>query len=397
MKVLVISGMYPSTFSEIGGIFVRQQVKDLQKHGCDVRVVSPTPATPFPVKYISGKWRAYSQVPPRMTWDGIEVHYPRYLSFPRSLFFASSGKRMYSGIREVIQELYQDFKFDIIHAHVALPDGFAGMMVKQQYDRPLVVTIHGADLYATIHKNVACQNALAKVFQQADRIVVVSTELKRIAEANLGFPEKLTVVSNGIDLDEIATVDTKLRSVYAGNKVILSVSYLITRKGLEFNIKAVSQLAEKYPNLKYLVVGRGPEEAFLRQLALDLSLEDRVEFLGELPHDKVMGYMATSDIFSLPSWNEAFGVVYLEAMAHGKPVIACQGEGIADVIEDGKTGLLVKPKDVPSLVQAMDFLLGNSEKAAEIGERARKLVLGNYTWERNAQRYLEIYRELLKT
>lgn len=108
-----------------------------------------------------------------------------------------------------------------------------------------------------------------------------------------------------------------------------------------------------------------------------------------------MRLMRSCDIFILPSWNEAFGVVYLEAMANGKPVIACQGEGIDGIIKDKETGILVKPKDVDSLVKAMDYLLGNPDEARAIGTRARKLVLENYSWEKNAEKTIKVYQEVL--
>lgn len=395
MKILVMSHMYPSAFNEIGGIFVHQQVKELQRQGCEVKVISPVPRTPFPIKYFSKKWKRYSEIPHKMIWEGIEVYYPRYLGFPKALFFASSGKRMYFGIRKLIGELHKDFKFDIIHAHVALPDGFAAMMVNRSYHKPLVVTIHGQDLYITLYRNASCKKALAEVFEQANKVVIVSIRLKEIAKANIGFPEKLVVISNGVTAEEVSPRKSVLASKYAGCRVIISVSSLITRKGLDLNIKAISQLAMKYPNLRYVVIGAGPEMSSLRQLACDLNLERQVEFLGQLPHEKVMEYMSVADIFSLPSWNEAFGVVYIEAAAHGKCVIACEGEGIGDVIENNITGLLVKPKDVECLIEAIDSLLKNPQKAQEIGERAKKLVLENYTWAHNAQRNIEVYKQIL--
>ena len=120
-----------------------------------------------------------------------------------------------------------------------------------------------------------------------------------------------------------------------------------------------------------------------------------VELLGQLSHKKVIEYMAVTDIFSLPSWNESFGVFYLEAIAQGKPVIGCQEEGIEDFVMQGKTGLLVKPKDVESLTEALDFLLNNPNEAKTMGERARKVVLENYTWEKNAKKTIEIYNQAL--
>jgi len=125
MKVLVISHMYPSAFNEIAGIFVHEQVKALINKGIEVQVVSPIPWTPFPINCLSSKWKKYSAVPEKTVYDGIIIWYPRYVTFPRAWFFASSGQRMYLGIKEVVKKIYQEFQFDLIHAHVALPDGFA--------------------------------------------------------------------------------------------------------------------------------------------------------------------------------------------------------------------------------------------------------------------------------
>jgi len=395
VKVLVISHMYPSTSSQVLGLFVHQQVKELQNQGCAVKVICPTQWAPFPIKYLSKEWKGYSDIPARQNREGIDVYYPRYLVFPKAFLFSSSGKRMYKGIRELVGTLYKDFQFDVIHAHVALPDGFAAMMLNKRYNKPLVVTVHGADLYASIYINASCRKAIAKVFEEADKVVLVSAKLKEIAEASIGFTEKLIVISNGIDPQDISLGESTLASKYVGHRVILSVSSLIKRKGIGVNLRAISRLRSKYPNLKYLVIGDGPESSLLRQLTRDLDLDCQVEILGELPHKLVMDYMALADIFSLPSWNESFGMVYIEAAMHAKPVIACEGEGISDIFENNKTAIFVKPKNVESLVEGMDFLLGNPEKARELGERAKKLVLENYTWEKNARKYIEIYRELI--
>ncbi|MBC2724843.1 MAG: glycosyltransferase family 4 protein, partial [Desulfosporosinus sp.] len=125
-------------------------------------------------------------------------------------------------------------------------------------------------------------------------------------------------------------------------------------------------------------------------------INDRVEFLGRLDHKEIIKYMAKTDIFSLPSWNEGFGVVYIEAMSQGRPVIGCKGEGIEDFVEDGKTGMLVKPENVDSLVKAIDYLLSNTDKAQAIGERAQRFILKNYTWEKNAEKTIKVYKEVLK-
>jgi len=396
MKVLVISHMYPSTFSEIEGLFIHQQVKELERQGCEVKVISPKPWTPFPIEYLSKKWKRYSQIPKKVIWDGIEVHYPRYLDFPKALFFASSGERMFKGIQKTVDRILQDFKFDLIHSHVALPDGYVGMEIAKRYKKPLVVTVHGADFYRTILKNKKCKKNIEKVINFSNKTIVVSNKLKKTGEKELKIEEeKIVIIPDGINKEDIFKEESNLSKEYGDKKIILSVSHLIKTKGIDLNLKAISRLKEKYPTIHYLIIGEGKARKKLEKIVKNLNLQDKVEFLGQLPHNKVMEYMSICDIFSLPSWKEGFGVVYIEAMAHKKPVIACEGEGPEDFIKDKKTGLLVKPKDVGSLAEAIDFLLSNSERAKEIGERAKKLVLENYTWERIAGRLIEIYKKAI--
>lgn len=396
MKVLVISHMYPSSFNEIAGMFVHEQVKALVAKGVEIQVVSPVPWTPFPINYLSSKWKKYSAVPEKAVYEGINIWYPRYLTFPRAWLFASSGQRMYLGIKDVVLKIYKEFQFDLIHANVALPDGYAGMKIAIKYKKPLIVTIHGQDLYVTINKNRSCKTALFDVFKKADRVILVSKKLKEISDNNVGFTNKTVVIGNGVSVNDILKAENiMLNRNFLGYKTILSASYLITRKGIDFNLKAIAQLINKYPNLKYLIIGDGPEMRHLKELSSNLGINEHVEFLGQLSHEKVLVYMAKANIFSLPSWDEAFGVVYVEAMAQGKPVIGCKGEGIEGFVEHGKTGMLVKPKDVDSLVKAIDYLLSHPDEAKAMGERARKLVLEKYTWEKNAEKTIEVYKEIL--
>jgi len=394
MKVLVLSHMYPSTFNEVAGIFVHEQVKALVKEGVGVQVVSPVPWAPFPINRMSQKWKAYSEVPAKSAFDGINVWYPRYLAFPKAWFFASSGQRLYHGIKDVVSKIYQEFPFDLIHAHVALPDGYAGALLGQRLGKPLVITVHGQDLQHTVDRNAACRRAVYYALESASRTILVSHKLKRLAAKYFNLHDKLVVVPNGVDPQNVV-----LRPIKSVNQeegpTLLSVSNLVPTKGLDLNLHALQKIRKNYPALRYLVIGGGPEKAKLRKLAGELGLEKQVEFLGRQPHHQVMKYMAACDVFTLPSWNEGFGVVYLEAMANGKPVIGCQGEGIEDFVEHGKTGLLVKPRDMDSLVEALDFLLSHPDEAKAMGERARKLVLENYTWEKNAEKTIKVYEEVL--
>lgn len=393
MRVLHITHLYPRPYDHFYGIAMHKQIKALERQGCLQKVISPVPWSPFPIKHMSHKWKHYSQVPIYNTNEEIEVFYPRHLVFPKALLFNSAGVRMYWGIKRLIREIELEFQFDLIHAHTALPDGYAGMLISMEFRKPLVVTFQATDLDITANKNKYCLSALQKVFTFAKRVVSPSPRLAKDFVFRFGM-ESL-VIGYGFSASEVFTGDSNVLEAYEGRRVLLSVSRLIPTKGIELNICAIKQLIKKYEDLLYLVIGDGPDRAKLEELTRDLGLANHVVFIGHVPHEIVMKYMANCEVFTLPSWQETFGLVYVEAMAHAKPVVAVQKQGVDGIVIHGKNGLLVKPRDIDSLVEALDFLLSHPEEARTMGERARKLVLDHYTWEKNAEKTIQVYREVL--
>jgi len=394
MKVLEISHLYPVPYDTLLGIAMQKQIKSLKNKGCEVLVISPTPWAPFPVKYVSHKWKLYSKVSIHKIIDDIEVFYPRYLTFPKAYFLASSGTRMYYGIKKLVEKLWPIFPFDIIHAHMALPDGYAGMLLSRDYNKPLVVTFQATDLDITANQNDKCLQSLQKIFLVADKVISPSPRLSKQFSKRFKIPPD--TVGYGINPEDIFYGNSNLSAKYKNYRLLLSVSRLVTTKGIDLNLYALKKIIAKYGNLLYLIIGDGPARQDLRNLTYNLGLDKYVKFIGQLPHKKVMEYMSICEIFTMPSWQETFGLVYIEAMAHGKPIIGSQGQGVDGIVKDGKTGLLVKPKDIDSLVKALDFLLSHPSKAQVIGKRARDLALKNYIWERSAEKLVEIYRDILK-
>lgn len=397
MKILVISHMYPSRKKGVYGIFVHKHIKALINQGCEVKVISPVPYVPFPLRYIKQKWRDYDDIPKKDIIEGVEVYYPRYIDFPKSFMFAYSGYFMYLGINNIIKKIYKDWKFDIIHSHVGLPDGFAGMLVNKHYKLPNIVTIHGQDFQHTIHKNERCKKNLYKALEKSNKVITVSNKLKNIVDSE-NFSDRVVVINNGIDLKDCTNLSLGLGHSYGVDEnTVLSASNLIKTKGIDLNIKAISLLITKYPNIKYLIIGDGPEKEKLKSLVDELGLKDNVFFLGKLPHEEVMKYMSIVNIFCLPSWEEGFGVVYIEAMAHGKPTIGVKGEGIEDVIVSGENGFLVNPHDEKDIADTIDYLLSNPDKRSEIGQKGKDTVINKFTWGQNANKTITVYREQLKS
>ncbi len=392
MKVLVISHMYPSAINPTYGIFVHKQVNALKNLGCEVKVVSPVPFTPWPLPLLRKKWEGYANTPRQDFIAGMEILYPRYFEFPGSLLMEYSGFFMYLGLRKLINRIYETFPFELIHAHVALPDGQAANLLKKKYKVPTVVTVHGQDFQSTINKSSNCRKKMFATLNSVDKIITVSTKLKNMVQ-DQPFSWKITVVNNGINPGDCQP-DT-LTDIAPKGKRIISISNLKKTKGIDLNLGAISSLVRKYPDLEYYIIGDGEERNNLENLRDQLNLKDNVFFLGKMDHPQAMQKLAEADIFSLPSWQEGFGVAYIEAMSQGKPVIGVQGQGIYDVVNHGQNGLLVQPQDVDSVIQALDTLLGDPALANTLGEAGRKTVLEGYTWEQNALKTIEVYKQLL--
>lgn len=399
MKVLIISHMYPSTFNSMAGIFVHQQVKTLKEKGIEVKVISPVPLAPFPLNLISKKWARYREIPYKTNIEGIDVYYPRYLELPKGIMFHRSGFFMAKGIKRIINKVYKEFKFDLIHSHVAVPDGYAGMILNKEFKVPHVVTIHGQDFQNTISRNINCKKALFNVLNHIDKIITVSNKLKNVVKDE-NFYNKIEVVNNGIDKDYIS-VDKIQENYIEKNRInknlikILSVSNLKETKGIHINLKAIAKLKEIYSNISYDIIGDGEYRGKLEELIKELGLEDNVSFLGKLEHKEVIDIMKQYDIFSLPSYKEGFGMVYIEAMAQGIPVIGVKGEGIEDAIENGVNGFLVERKNIEELVKIMKFLIENPYKRIDIGKCAIETVLNKFTWNVNADKMISIYNEMI--
>jgi len=397
VKVLILSHMYPSSINPIYGIFVHEQAKELRRQGCEVRVVSPVPWSPV-FLHFTPKWRSYSRIPRCETIDDIIVYHPRYFVLPRNLLLRWSGYLYAWAVQGLISKIYGEFPFEIIHAHSALPDGFGALLMSQAFGTPLVLTIHGRDLYFTVKRSRACKMAVIKGLGGAQVIVAVSSRIKRLLTGYTSHPDRVVTIHNGVDPTLVANaVDQQGCTPRGDKKIILSVGSLIERKGIDIVLRALVDLVKRFEGLSYVVVGDGIERGNLERQMRMLGLGDMVTFLGERPHFEVFRHMSACDVFVLPSWDEAFGVVYVEAMACGKPVIACRGEGVEDIVTHGETGLLVEPRDEESLKEALVRLLSDGGLREKMGEKARGVVLKNFTWEKNAQETIRLYREILRS
>jgi teichuronic acid biosynthesis glycosyltransferase TuaC len=397
-KVLCLTEMYPNSDNSFLGSFVHSQNRALAEKGIEIKVISPVPWVPFPLS-LKKEWGRLNRIPQEEILDTIEVYHPRRPFIPKRFGFHFNGLLYYRFVRQLVVRLSTKFNFDLIHAHVAFPDGFAGALLGREVQRPLIITVHGKDTanarWSTVHLSEHCKKAIFTAFSFSSKIVAVSNYVKRsMLEI---YPtldsEKIVVIHGGVGVGSNNTHD--MREQQPDAVTILSVGALVPLKGHRFTIEAMTEIVKTFPNCRLIIVGEGEEKGELIRQVEKSGLRNFVSFLNILPHDQLLSLMATCGIFVLPSWAEGLGMVYIEAMALGLPVIGCKGQGIEDVVNHGRTGFLVEPKNSQELAKVVLKLLKDRELRRKIGEAGREIVLRNYRWKDNAAKHIQLYETLI--
>jgi teichuronic acid biosynthesis glycosyltransferase TuaC len=375
MRVLTLTPFYPTASDDATGCFVAEPIAVLEKFGIESRVVA---VEPF---YY-----------PRSTPNGHPARWVRYVALPGAVGLASAGASLYASLLAKMRKLHREWRIDLIHAHAALPCGHAAALLSRQLQVPLVVTIHGLDVFFArqVHGYAGrwCRRMAQSVYRSATRVVCISHKVKHALANGFVHADNISVIHNGVDADRFCPGQFSPESF-----TILSVGNLISIKGHALLLHAIATLGEHYPNLSCEIIGDGPERPHLLGLAERLRISHRVKFLGRQSRQRVADAMQRCTIFALPSRYEGLGCVYLEAMSAGKPAIACRGQGVEDIIQHGSNGWLIGPDDLYGLVDIISALLHDRGLCHQIGSAARQTILSAHTLAHQASQLAQLYRE----
>jgi type III pantothenate kinase len=291
---------------------------------------------------------------------------------------------------------------DLVHAHFWM-SGLAARRAAEALQIPVVQTFHALGAVKRRHQGAADTSPAGRLAAENETIAVADLVLAtcRDERAELlalgGDPSRIDVVPCGVDLEAFEPAPARTDP---HRPRVVALGRLVERKGVDVVVRALAQL----PGAELVVAGgpdrseldRDPEALRLRALARELGVADRVELLGRVDHDDAAALLATADVVACTPWYEPFGMVPLEAMACGRPVVGSAVGGLLDSVEDGVTGLLVPPRDVAGTAAALRTLLEDPGLAARMGRAGRDRVERLFGWAQVAEQTERSYERVLE-
>jgi len=224
------------------------------------------------------------------------------------------------------------------------------------------------------------------------RILVATTKFAQRLYEKYADEDKIVVIPFGIDANSVRVKDYN----YGRGKVsIMYAGLLIYRKGVHYLLKAFAEIAKRYKNVELHIYGSGPQEYYLKELALSLGIPGKVKFHGLIPRERLLKEYSKHDIYAHPSLSESFGLAILEAMASGLPVVAFNIPNVNEIVEHGKVGLLARQRDPNDLSRKLALLIEDEKLRKTLGSNARKRVEEVYDWSIISQKYINIYKSLI--
>ncbi len=297
--------------------------------------------------------------------------------------------------------------FDLIHAHWVLPNGTPAALVARLRGLPLVISLHGSDVYLA-ERAAPLSLVAAATFRAARAITACSGDLRDRALRLGARADDVAVVPYGVDARAFqpdpqagALVKAEL-GLAPDTPLIMSVSRLVYKKGLTYLLEAFPRILANHPGVVLVIAGYGDLREELERRASELGVAASVRFPGQLERERAARYVAAADVYVVPSIRDQRGNVdglpnaLLEGMGAGRPIVASRVAGIPDVIGDGRHGLLTPERDPAALAEAISRLLGDRALAERLGAAARRRVLEELTWDIAAERFELAYERALR-
>ncbi|MBX9974427.1 glycosyltransferase [Cytobacillus firmus] len=348
MKVLIIPSWYPIKENPILGIFFKEQAKAIQKSECDVTILYPEIKT---MRSYNAGWKKGIQVQDE---DGLKTYrYKGYNPFPARIPYATAFV-YYIRLKTLYKKMIAaEGKPDIIHAHSCLWGGWAAAKIAKEENIPVMITEHSSKLVREVLKPYE-EKEIAATMKLTDKIISVGPSLKKALSQYTD--KEIIEIPNIVDFKTFQK-ESKQQTLKSNKFRFFSLALLTPNKGMDILIKSFAK-GFKDQEAELVIGGDGAQKQELVALAKSLGVENQVQFLGAVNRKEVVHHMNACDTFVLASKFETFGVVLIEALACGKPVISTNSGGPSSIVNE-KNGIIVPVDDIDELSQAMQSVYSN--------------------------------------
>lgn len=388
MNIVIIPAFFQTKSRKTLGSFFLEQARALQQKGHKVTILY---CDTYSIKCVKD-WFAYSEEKSEII-EGIQIYRNRCFC-PLKHGIEGHRKAFAQGIQKLYDQYMKGNKPDIIHAHCCVWAGYAAMKLSGQIGVPYVVTEH-ATLFQLHRDEISAGNnaIIQQVYQKAARVICVSRAFARLIES---YRTDIDVVGNVVNCDIFIPPKVSIKH----NEIrFLTVCYMeeeaqLYKKGMDILIQSWTEVVKENTNVKLVIGGGGKAVQKVVDWTKEYHVTDSVEFLGTLNREQVVEQMQMCDCFVLPSRYETFGVVYIEAMACGKPVIAVANGGPDDFVKDFN-GMLIKP-DVEELTGAINKMIKRLKVYDYYYEEEISSYIKNlFSYDSIAEKLLEVYKSIL--
>lgn len=379
MKILYVTSLFPNTLNPHKGIFNLSRVKALRKLGHEIKVISPIGLTP-PNRYLFPCVRFNSirdycgplkRIPFFEVLEQFEIFHPKWYWLPRKWFWKYEVNLLHLFTGRKIRKILDDFEPDVIIGAWIHPFGTIAKYIKKRFNIPFFAIAEGSDLlvYPKMFKGI---NSIIDIINNnIEKVIFVSQNMREKVVKKYNVKNSV-IIQNGYDNELFYYNNFKAKRNGEKYKII-SVGNLEPIKGYDLLLKAVKNLDN---NFHLTIVGDGTLRNEYEEYVRVNTLQDIVTFTGYISHQELKYFYDKSDLFVLPSISESFGIVVLEAMACGLPVVANDVGEVRNIIRDGFNGFFVDQKSVASLRENILKAMNRSWNNLEIAQ----WIKDKYSW-----------------
>lgn len=392
--LLIITNGFPDkNNSSFEGQFVKDQVDYICDYFKEVIVICPKAYFPkflINFKFFPKNWKKRSNYK-NYFYKNVSVFYPNYFALPVSFFKKLIPNFAYFSTNKTIKK--NKIEFDLIHSHFTLKSGFVGKKLAQKYNIPVILTIHESKNWFLKLYNLN-SNFVADIWSAADLLIRVNQQdvekLKKFNKNTIflpnGYNDTIFYVKNKIDCKN-------KHKIPQNKKILLNVAnYFVDQKNQINLISALNLLKERRTDFLCYLIGSGKDEDLIKKEVIRLNLSDFIKVIGSKKPIEVSEYMSAADLFVFPSYSESFGIVQIEAMACGIPIVATINGGSEEIITDKEIGsLLEDPNDFEGLCDQIDLALNKKWDSTYIFKKNMKYAHSNVVKE-----LIKIYDSFIK-